>query len=263
VRVAREVRVISHSSLFYWWPVWAVGLILGLITLFDGYRMALVPPGTRAERSRQVEGHDGPPSDVLILPASAKLPPANGDPDQPRLHMARSKNIGIIFGAVLILIIFISNVPLRGMWSLTAVLLVVLLVVIFALAGWWEWILDRFSLLDVRINAGGYFFISTVLFIIWALTVFVFDRRTYVIITPGQVRVCTAVGGGETVYDTTGMTFQKQQNDLFRHWIVGLGSGDLIMHRTNTNQEVDMPNVLFIGAKVREIEQLIKERQVV
>ena len=49
----------------------------------------------------------------------------------------------------------------------------------------------------------------------------------------------------------------------FRHWIVGLGSGDLIIHRSNTNQEIDMPNVLFIAAKVRQIEQLIKERQVV
>ena len=83
------------------------------------------------------------------------------------------------------------------------------------------------------------------------------------VVTPGQVRVCLAVGAGETVYDTTGMTFQKQQNDLFRHWIVGLGSGDLIIHRSNTNQEIDMPNVLFIGAKVKQIEQLIKERKVV
>ncbi len=81
--------------------------------------------------------------------------------------------------------------------------------------------------------------------------------------TAGQIRVCLAVGAGETVYDTTGMTFEKRQNDLFRHWIVGLGSGDLVMHRTNTNQEIDMPNVLFIGAKVKEIEQLIKEKQVV
>jgi hypothetical protein len=28
----REVRVYSHSPLFYWWPVWAVGYILALVT---------------------------------------------------------------------------------------------------------------------------------------------------------------------------------------------------------------------------------------
>jgi hypothetical protein len=102
-----------------------------------------------------------------------------------------------------------------------------------------------------------------VLLAIWALTVFVFDHRTYVVVTSGQVRVCLAIGAGETMYDTTGMTFSKRQDDLFRHWIIGLGSGDLIIHRSNTTQEIDMPNVLFVGAKIKEIERLIKERQVV
>ena len=53
-----------------------------------------------------------------------------------------------------------------------------------------------------------------------------FDRQTFMIFTPGQVRVRQEIGGEETVYDTTGITFQKQRSDLFRHWILGLGSGD-------------------------------------
>ena len=24
----REVRIVAHSTLFYWWPVWAVGLLM-------------------------------------------------------------------------------------------------------------------------------------------------------------------------------------------------------------------------------------------
>jgi hypothetical protein len=262
----REIYIYSHSSLFYWWPVWAVGLLMALLTFWDGHRMAVVPPGTIAESSRQVEGHESEgPLDVLIVPKGKKLPidPYTKTLLEPRLHMAQSKNLGVIFVSVLLLIIFISNVPLRGLWSVLIILFIFLMVVIFALAGWWDMILEKVSLLQVHINAAGYLFIAIALLIIWSLTIFVFDHRTYVVVTPGQVRVCLAVGAGETVYDTTGMTFQKQQNDLFRHWIVGLGSGDLIMHRSNTNQEIDMPNVLFIGAKVREIEQLIKERPVV
>src|SRR5262249_8350786 len=27
-----EVKVISHSTLFYWWPVWAVGFLMALLT---------------------------------------------------------------------------------------------------------------------------------------------------------------------------------------------------------------------------------------
>lgn len=259
----QEIRVYSHSSLFYWWPVWAVGFLMAILTLMGGHVMAIVPNRTKIEAGRSVPGQEGE-REILVLPKGAKVPRnAEGAIVDPHLHVATSKDLGVVFATVLLVIIFISNVPLRGLWSLAVVLFIILMVVSFALFGLWDPILEKFSLLDVRINAGGYLFISTVLFTIWALTVFVFDHRTYLIVTPGQVRLCLAVGQGETAYDTTGMTFQKQQNDLFRHWIVGLGAGDLLIHRSTTNQEIDMPNVLFIGKKVKQIEQLIKERPVV
>ena len=50
----REVHIVAHSMLFYWWPVWAVGLLLAGLTWLDGHRLAIVPPGTQV-----VEGFDG------------------------------------------------------------------------------------------------------------------------------------------------------------------------------------------------------------
>ncbi len=258
-----EVRIYSHSSLFYWWPVWAVGLLMGLLTLFDGHKMAIVPDATSPEADRQVQGSNEP-RDVLVFPKDKKLPRDKNDkPIEPKLHIARSSEYGVIFATVLLVIIVVSNVPLRGLWSVIIILGILLLVLICSLWGIWDDIVRVISYLDIRINAGGYFFISLALLIIWAVTVFVFDHRTYVTVTSGQVRVCLAIGAGETVYDTTGMTFTKRQDDLFRHWIIGLGSGDLIIHRSNTTQEIDMPNVLFVGSKIKEIERLIKEREVV
>jgi lysylphosphatidylglycerol synthetase-like protein (DUF2156 family) len=256
-----EVRIYSHSSLFYWWPVWAVGLLMGFLTLADGHRLVTVPAKTEAQ-AREIQGYGL--RDVFILPEGKKLPrDSDGNPMPPTLHMAQSPKLGVIYATVLILIIVVSNVPLRGLWSVLIILGVFILVLISSLWGIWDDIVRIVSLLDIRINAGGYFSISLVLLAIWAVTVFVFDHRTYVVVTSGQVRVCLAIGAGETVYDTTGMTFSKRQDDLFRHWIIGLGSGDLIIHRSNTTQETDMPNVLFVGAKIKEIERLIKERQVV
>lgn len=256
-----EVRIYSHSSLFYWWPVWAVGLLMGLLTLADGHKMVTVPPHTEAQ-ARDISGYGT--RDVLILPEGKKVPrESDGNPMQPKLHMASAAEYGVMFETMLLVIIVVSNVPLRGLWSVIIILGILLLVLIASLWGIWDDIVRVMSLLDVRINAGGYFFVSIVLLIIWAMTVFVFDHRTYVIVTSGQVRVCLAIGAGETVYDTTGMTFTKRQDDLFRHWIIGLGSGDLIIHRSNTTQEIDMPNVLFVGSKIKEIERLIKEREVV
>ena len=61
-----------------------------------------------------------------------------------------------------------------------------------------------------------------------------------------------------------GMAIQKQRDDLFRHWILGLGSGDLIVRTSGANaQEFDLHNVLFIGRKLELIEQMQRDRPVV
>jgi hypothetical protein len=261
-QASQEIRIYSHSSLFYWWPVWAVGFLMALLTLTNGYHMALVPAETKPESSREVAGSGT--RDVLIVPEGKKLPKdSKGELLGPGPRVANSAKLGVTYATVLLIIIVVSNIPLRGLWSIIIILGIVLLVLICSLWGLWDDIVRIIGLLDIRINLAGYVFISLALFIIWAITVFVFDHRTYVIVTSGQVRVCLAIGTGETLYDTTGMTFSKRQDDLFRHWIVGLGSGDLIIHRSNTTQEIDMPNVLFVGSKIKEIERLIKERQVV
>ncbi len=41
----QEVFIISHSTFFYWWPVWLVGYIMAVVTYAGGYRME-IPPGS-------------------------------------------------------------------------------------------------------------------------------------------------------------------------------------------------------------------------
>src|SRR5438477_8301064 len=43
----REITLISHSMLFYWWPIWVLGFIMALITYFDKTRLAVVPPDSK------------------------------------------------------------------------------------------------------------------------------------------------------------------------------------------------------------------------
>src|SRR5438876_6844713 len=47
------IKIVSHSMLFYWWPVWAAGLVMAALTYFEGSRMAIVPPGTQVGRAIQ------------------------------------------------------------------------------------------------------------------------------------------------------------------------------------------------------------------
>jgi hypothetical protein len=279
---ANEIKIVAHSNLFYWWPVWAVSLIMGFWSMVDGYsaavvphhsqivpldggRAAVVPKDTQIITNADITFNDGKTTQkdrvVAMFPAEIKKP---GAPEDVHLHMSSNKNLGVLFAVVLILVIFITNVPLRGMWSMVIVLLVVALTIIFWLAHIWESIIGFFVFLDIRINAAGYFVIGITLFIIWLLTILVFDRNVYVIFAPGQIKICTEIGGGQQVFDTTGVSLEKQRSDLFRHILLGLGSGDLIVKITGAQVlHFDFHNVLFIGSKVAKIELMLKSKAVV
>lgn len=277
----REILIVSHCSLFYWWPVWAVGFLMFLMTMFSSHRFTTVPAGTTAWKdkvslqpteddkriAKALKIDPEAPRDALVYPLGEHIPPDPAKPHQPQephLRMSPSKNLGVLFVAVLLLVIAITNIPLRGLWSVIVLVFIFALVIIFALLEWWETIFTWLSFLDIRINAAGYLVISTVLFVLWLAIMLLFDRQMYMVFTPGQMRVCLEIGDAETAYDTTGMTIQKQRSDLFRHWILGLGSGDLIVKTAGAHhQEFHMPNVLFVGRKVKEIEEMLRQRQVV
>ena len=68
---------------------------------------------------------------------------------------------------------------------------------------------------------------------------------------------------GEINHATTGLVLEKERSDLFRHVILGLGSGDLIIRPAGGKDAIHLPNVLFVGHKKRAAESLIREQQVV
>jgi hypothetical protein len=252
-----EIRIISHSTLFYWWPVWAIGFIMTLLTYIDGHHMAIVPKDSQIVHTVKVADEE---RDAIVLPSKAKL----GE-DALKLHVAQSKSYGVIFATILLLVIVITNVPLRGMWSVVVIVVIIMGIVIISLIpGLWDKILNALFMLHIHMNAAGYLFISLLLLAVWLVTFIFFDQQIYMIFTPGQVKVRTEIGGGEVAYDTTGMTIQKQRSDLFRHWILGLGSGDLLVTTTGAaSHHFDLPNVLFIGKKVQQIEDMLREKAVV
>jgi hypothetical protein len=260
-----EIVVIGHSMIFYWWPVWFVGLLMAALTYLDGHLMAIVPQGTVAEGSRSVGGHDDP-REVLVLPPGANLPTdrATGAALQPRLRMATSNSLGIIFAVTLCLVIVITNIHMRGLWSVIAIMAVALASVLLAVLGWWDPILGALGVIDIHINALGYLSIALFVFAIWALTFLLYDRRMSTVFSRGQVRVRTAIGGGETTYDTLGMRVEKHTDDVFRHWLLGFGAGDLTVKTAGAHaHQFEIPNVIRINRKLEMIRRLLQEREVV
>jgi hypothetical protein len=266
-----EVKLFSHSNLFYWWPVWVLGYILAGLTYFSSEYMVVVPKDAEARRDWKIQLDDGARTEKregVLLPYKSEkhLAPNDKDSlDQPpelKLHSTSHKGYGAIFAVVLLVVIFITNVPLRGMWSLLIIMFIVMLSIFFALLGIWDKILATIALLDIRINLGGYMFLSTGLLILWLFAFLFFDRQMYITFQPGQLKVCQEIGSGEKAYDAIGMTIEKEKSDLFRHKIFGLGSGDLIVRTSGADRhEFRLVNVLFVSRKLQQIEELQRTRQ--
>lgn len=258
-----EVVVISHTPFFYWWPLWAVGFVMAAVTIWYGEPIAFLPEGTKAKKNVTVDGVAGPQT-VLVFPAGQPLPAAfETDDAQPRLRMASSNNLGIFWTLTLCFCVVITHVPLRGAYSFMLLLGVVFLTGLFAYFGWWDSILLGLRGLDIHITGAGYLFISLVLFLLWLVTFLVYDRLKYMVFSRGQLRVRMAVGLAETVYDTRGMVVQKHRDALFRHWLLGFGSGDLTVHTAGANaKQFEMPNVLNIDRKLNLIHTMLQEREV-
>jgi hypothetical protein len=215
----QEIRIYSHSSFFYWWPVWATGYLMAALTIAQGVHV-------------QIGGQQ-----VLFYPG---------------------KNPGVIYSVVFLLVILLTNVTVRGLASVVTILSIMFLTVLFAWLGWWDEILRFLPNLAIYMNLGFYLFFSTLIFLVWVGSVFAYDRMSYWIIRPGQITHEFVIGGAEKSYDTRGMVFEKLRQDFFRQWILGFGSGDIRISTTGAKREdLYVPNVLFVDWKVQQIQRLI------
>jgi hypothetical protein len=174
------------------------------------------------------------------------------------VSVSSSANLGVIFALVILLAILITTTKMRGVTSLVVLLVIGFLVLLFAFLDWWPGILAWFGHQAVFMDLGFYLFFSTGLLLLWLLTVFVFDRLSFWRVRPGQVTHEYVLGAVENSYETDNMVFIKRQNDLLRHWILGLGSGDLEMQTMGgRGVVVTVSNVLFLNRKVSKIQSLI------
>jgi hypothetical protein len=218
------MRIYGHSSLVFWWPVWVVGFLFAFLSWVDGRPVKIGP----------------------------------NDTDFHLVWMYTGKDLGVIYVVVLFLVILIANVTVRGLASVVVILTLLFLTVLFAYLGWWEIILSWMPSPALYMNMGFYLFFSTLLFLAWALAFFIFDRMDYWVLCPGQMTHMYVVGGAEKSYDTRGMVFEKIQSDLFRHRILGLGSGDIrIITSGAHHMEAMIPNVLFVTRRLQAMQELV------
>lgn len=170
---------------------------------------------------------------------------------------------GVIFVITLLAVAISSTVLLRGMMSVIAVVSAIAVGVAFAWFGWWGEILKLFGGLEIRINAAGYLCIGIPLFLAWLAVVTWYDRLHYITFGRGQIRYVQEVGDSEIVIPAEGAVVEKKRSDVFRHWLLGLGSGDLVIGSGGHNSPtIELKNVLRIKQKLTVIDKLLREKAV-
>lgn len=215
------MKIYSRSMFFYWWPVWVSGYVFALLSWLRGVEVAI-------------------------------------SPNAPAILMSPNRSLGLLFCLVFFFVLLVTNVSIRGLASLVVLLSLAFLVLLFSYLDWWAAIFDFLPLLAVYANAGFYLVISTLVLALWLLSTLVFDRLAYWVVSPGLLTYHQVVGSGDKSYDTSGMVVEQKQQDLFRHWILGFGSGDIRISTTGARrEELFLPNVLFVNPKVRELQKLI------
>jgi hypothetical protein len=218
--VLPDVRIYSHSSLMYWWPVWLSGFIFAAVTYFQGGVIEL-------DEVRRDWFHD-------------------------------SSGIGLTYVLILFFVIIFTNIKLRGIYSIVLILAIGLAISLIALAGWWDEIMEFIPYLSIHMNMGFYVVSSTLLFVLWLLMFFVFDRMNYWVVRPGQLTRVARIGGNEETWDTRGLLVEERADDYFRHYLLGLGAGDLTLTTSGGKQQtIRIPNVVFADSKVDLIQRLV------
>lgn len=212
-----NVTLISHSPVIYWWPAIIAAYTTALISYLDGS-------------------------------------PMPGDPSRSYIHP--SNNPGLMFIAILMLLLIFTNAKLRGIYSFLTISVIAFFVVLFAWLGWWDAILNFIPQLSAKANAGFYMVFGTVLLIIWLAAFFVFDRLTYWRIYPGQIVEERLIGGASNSHDTDRLAFEKMDRDLFKHGLLGLGAGDVKMIAPG-REPIYIPNILLVEAKIRKAQELV------
>ena len=190
--VVLQVIVYGHSALFYWWPLWVAGYVMALLTWLH-------------------------PDQVII----------GGKPEL----FNPSQNLGVIYTLLLLLLIVITSARIRGMKAALVISVLAFLALLFVHLDWWNAILGWLGHQSICLSLGFYLFSSTVFCAIWLVTVFFIDHLSFWRFRPGQVTHEYLGGVVDKSYDTDNMILLKRQDDLFRHWIIGFGSGDLTCKR--------------------------------
>jgi hypothetical protein len=229
-RKAADLRIYQHSNLVYWWVVWVYGFVCAAATYLSGIGVKELAVGTGSADKG-----------ILFHP---------------------SPWLGLSFIGLMLFVVVFSNVRARGVYSIVLLLLTGVAIwgvqKIPGIQTAYGWV----NLLRVHLNLAFYLTFSVLLMTVWFFIIFLVDRFTWWRFSPGQVieehRVGQATGHA---FNTEGMIIQRLPDDLFRHRVLGFGTGDFVV-KPASGDTFEIHNVWRANSKQRQLEDMIATRAV-
>lgn len=223
----REVRLVAHSNILYWWVVWLYGYICALATYVNH-------------------------AEVQFAGKQIKFFPEAW--------------LGISYVAVFLFVIVFTNVRARVLHTFIIASIVALALVGMEWQWGLGSVFKFVPELRVHMNLAFYMLVSTGLLAIWIVVVFFIDQLTYWRFAGGQVVESHRLGNATGhVYDTRGMLMRRNPDDLFRHKLLGLGflglgTGDVVFKAAMPGSEpFVIENVWCSNEKQRRVERLLTQ----
>jgi hypothetical protein len=220
-----RIRIYEHSNILYWWVVWAYGYFCALLSFLNGHKVQLVE-----DRSLYVYSHAW---------------------------------LGLSFAALLLVVILVTNVKAKGVYSVVLLLCLLVLGGLIHMVVGWRTIFHLIPLLLIFMNLAFYVFVATGIFIIWLAITFGVDRMNYWDFTAGQLTRVRRIGDGAHTYDTRGMVVERVPDDILINkilglWFLGLGTADLKITTAGASREsFEIQNVWRASTWERRIGELI------
>lgn len=178
------LKIISHSQLFYYWPLWLVSLVFAGITAIYGQEVPITTT-------------------------------VGGETVRTTIKMISTPSLGLSYMIILVIVILFTSVNIRGVWAAFVAAMFVIVGLVFSLMGWWRPILKAIGNVNFYLNLHFYLWTGIVLFALWTLVVFFYDRRHFIVLKATQFTVVEEVGEGEKNFDTMGLVLDKQRDNFF------------------------------------------------
>ncbi len=184
-----EVRVYPHSPILYWWIVWAYGFFCAVITWAQGETFTI-----------------GGGKPLLIHP---------------------SPWVGISFTMLLLFVALATTVKARGIGAILLILLLAGAAVGTQFVMSIDGLFKTPPAILVHMNLAFYMMVSSALFVVWFVIIFIVDRMSFWRFRGAQIervqRFASILGRAPESYSVMHVRLTRFSDDILAHKILGLG----------------------------------------